>query len=131
MINVLILKKFSGAVGPAIFLAAVPFVHCSREAAIILFAVGISMTSFYYTGTRINTLDLAPNYSGTIMGIVNGIGAIPGVIVPHIEDDLIINVQLTILLNHFYRFLFRTPSTNGKPCSGYISLYCFVRVFFL
>lgn len=36
--------------------------------------------SFYYSGTRVNTLDLAPNFSGIIMGIVNGLGALIGIV---------------------------------------------------
>ncbi|XP_063917439.1 sialin-like isoform X2 [Zophobas morio] len=80
-------KSFTtfGAVGPAIFVVAAAYAACARKTAVFLFTVGMGMMSFYYSGTRINTLDLAPNYSGIIMGIVNGIGALPGIILPEIR----------------------------------------------
>lgn len=33
---------------------------------------------------KVNALDLSPNYSGTLMALVNGIGAFTGILTPHI-----------------------------------------------
>lgn len=33
---------------------------------------------------KVNGLDLSPNYSGTLMALVNGIGALSGIITPYI-----------------------------------------------
>lgn len=37
---------------------------------------------------KVNALDLSPNYSGTLMAIVNGIGAITGIFTPYIVGVL-------------------------------------------
>lgn len=37
---------------------------------------------------KVNGLDLSPNYSGTLMAMVNGIGAITGIITPYIVSVL-------------------------------------------
>lgn len=36
----------------------------------------------YYPGLRVNSLDLSPNYSGSLMALTNGVAAIAGIIVP-------------------------------------------------
>lgn len=38
----------------------------------------------FYPGMKVNALDLSSNYAGTIMAIVNGIGAITGIIAPYL-----------------------------------------------
>lgn len=37
---------------------------------------------------KVNGLDLSPNYSGTLMALVNGIGAFTGIITPYIVSEL-------------------------------------------
>lgn len=37
---------------------------------------------------KVNGLDLSPNYSGTLMALVNGIGAFTGIITPYIVGVL-------------------------------------------
>ncbi len=39
---------------------------------------------FFYPSLKVNALDLSPNYAGTLMAIVNGVGSIAGAIVPNI-----------------------------------------------
>lgn len=34
----------------------------------------------YYSGMKANNLDLSPNFSGAIMALTNGIGAIVGIV---------------------------------------------------
>ena len=40
------------------------------------------MRSFIYAGHAVNPIDIAPNYSGTVYGFVNGFGCIAGLITP-------------------------------------------------
>ena len=40
------------------------------------------MQGALYTGFFVNPLDIAPNYSGTILGITNAFGTIPGWLAP-------------------------------------------------
>lgn len=44
---------------------------------------------------KVNALDLSPNYSGTLMAIVNGIGAFSGILTPYIVGELTPNGSLT------------------------------------
>lgn len=44
---------------------------------------------------KVNGLDLSPNYSGTLMAVVNGIGAISGIITPYIVAVMTPNQTLT------------------------------------
>lgn len=34
----------------------------------------------FYAGNRVNVLDICPNYTATLLGLVNGIGATGGVV---------------------------------------------------
>lgn len=36
----------------------------------------------FYPGLKVNALDLSPNYSGSVMALINGIGAIMGFVAP-------------------------------------------------
>lgn len=42
----------------------------------------------FYPGMKVNGLDLSPNYSGTLMAMVNGLGAFTGIITPYIVGEL-------------------------------------------
>lgn len=44
---------------------------------------------------KVNGLDLSPNYSGTVMAMVNGIGAFTGIITPYIVGELAPQQTLT------------------------------------
>lgn len=44
---------------------------------------------------KVNALDLSPNYSGTLMAMVNGIGAFTGIITPYIVAWLAPHSTLT------------------------------------
>lgn len=37
---------------------------------------------------KVNGLDLSPNYSGTLMAMVNGIGALSGIVTPYIVGTI-------------------------------------------
>lgn len=42
----------------------------------------VSMGFFgaFYAGNRVNVLDICPNYTASLLGLVNGLGAIAGII---------------------------------------------------
>lgn len=50
---------------------------------------------------KVNALDLSPNYSGTLMALVNGIGAFTGIVTPYIVGVLTTNDSL-----HEWRIVF-------------------------
>ena len=58
------------------------FTGCNKTATIALLTFAITMQGALYSGFFTNPLDIAPNFSGTILGITNAIGAIPGWLAP-------------------------------------------------
>lgn len=57
---------------------------CNTEAVVILFTASMGLMGAFYPGMKVNALDLSGNFAGTIMAIVNGIGAITGIIAPYL-----------------------------------------------
>ncbi|KAK2713985.1 hypothetical protein QYM36_009765 [Artemia franciscana] len=66
-----------GHFGPALTLVVVAFSGCNLALVIAMLALGQSLQAAVYGGWFINHIDLAPNYSGLLFGITNGLGIIP------------------------------------------------------
>ncbi|BES98261.1 sodium:phosphate symporter activity [Nesidiocoris tenuis] len=71
-----------GAVGPAIGCILASYAGCNKIAVSILFTVGMGFMGFCYASLRVNSLDLSPNFAGTIMALANGLGSISGMVAP-------------------------------------------------
>ncbi|XP_046751246.1 putative inorganic phosphate cotransporter isoform X2 [Diprion similis] len=76
------------SIGPAIFLVAASYAGCDSVLVVVLFTVGMALMGTFYPGMKVNALDLSPNYSGTLMGLVNGIGALSGIVTPYLVGVL-------------------------------------------
>lgn len=48
----------------------------------VLFTVGMGGMGAFYPGMRVNGLDLSKHYAGTVMALVNGLGAVSGMVSP-------------------------------------------------
>lgn len=70
---------------------------------VIFFVISIGMRAFLTAGLYINPLDLSPNYSGTLMSLVNGAGAITGIIAPYTVGLLTPNVRNSNCLLIFFK----------------------------
>lgn len=64
---------------PGIFLVAASYSGCDRVIAVTLFTLAMAFMGAYYSGMKVNALDLSPNFAGTLMGITNGISALTGI----------------------------------------------------
>ncbi|XP_055545171.1 sialin-like [Wyeomyia smithii] len=73
-----------GSLIPAICLMAASYSECNKIIVVICFALCVTFMGGFYPGIKVNANDLSPNYAGFLMAIVNGIGAITGIIVPYI-----------------------------------------------
>lgn len=62
---------------------------------ILTFVPFRSSKGTFYPGMKVNGLDLSPNYSGTLMALVNGIGAFTGIITPYIVSEIASEQLLT------------------------------------
>lgn len=60
---------------------------------VTLFAMTLGLMGTFYPGMKINALDLSPNFAGTLMAVINGIGGITGIISPLIVAVLAPNVS--------------------------------------
>lgn len=72
------------SVGPAIFLVAASYAGCDGILVITLLSIGLTLMGCAFFSLIINALDLSPNYAGSIMGLVNGIAVIGGMLSPYI-----------------------------------------------
>lgn len=70
-----------GLWGPMIALIALAYVT-SKTLAVTLVTVAVGINAATYLGFQINHLDLAPNHSGTLMGITNASANIMSIIAP-------------------------------------------------
>jgi len=84
----------SGNVGPGIGVMCASFVGCNKIKATMCFTLGMALMGFCYPSIRVNSLDLSPNYSSTIMALVNGIGCLSGMATPYIAGILTPNVNI-------------------------------------
>ncbi|XP_037911071.1 putative inorganic phosphate cotransporter isoform X2 [Hermetia illucens] len=82
------------AIGPAVFTVLASYAGCSKTNSVVLFTIAMGLMGTFYPGMKVNPLDLSPNYAGTLMAIVNGIGAITGILAPYIVGVLTPNANL-------------------------------------
>ncbi|CAG9763216.1 unnamed protein product [Ceutorhynchus assimilis] len=82
------------SMGPAVFILIASYVGCDRVLAVTMFTIAMGFMGTFYCGMKVNALDLSPNYAGTIMAIVNGIGGLTGIIVPYLVGALTENHSL-------------------------------------
>lgn len=81
--------------GPAIFLIAASYADCNRTIVIVFFTVGMALMGCSTFSLIINALDIGPNYAGTLMGFVNGIATLSGVLSPYLIGILTPNQTLS------------------------------------
>lgn len=76
------------SVGPGVFIVAASYSGCDRMLAVGMFTIAMGLMGTFYCGMKCNGLDLCPNYAGSLMAIVNGVGAISGIITPYLISAL-------------------------------------------
>lgn len=58
-----------------------------------MFTLAMGFMGTYYPGVKANCLDIAPNYAGVVMAVVNGLGGATGVLGPYVVGLLTPNVS--------------------------------------
>ncbi|XP_042913090.1 putative inorganic phosphate cotransporter [Parasteatoda tepidariorum] len=71
-----------GMTAPAICLLAITQSGCRPELIVALLSIGLGIDGCVFSGYNITTVDMTPNFSGTIYGIANTIASLSGVIAP-------------------------------------------------
>lgn len=70
--------SFAATIVPGVFLVLASYV--SHDLAIGFIVLCNALMGAFYAGNRVNVLDICPNYTASLLGLVNGIGAISGII---------------------------------------------------
>ncbi|XP_073252217.1 sialin-like [Porites lutea] len=77
---------------PACLMVATSYVGCnSTSLAVVLFSLALGASNLNAASYRVNHLDIAPRFSGVLMGITNSAGTIPGIIGPFVVGLLTYN----------------------------------------
>lgn len=76
------------SIGPGVFIIAASYAGCDGYIVVTLFTIGMTLMGTFYPGMKVNALDLSPNYSGTLMAVVNGLGAFTGILTPLVVGEL-------------------------------------------
>lgn len=80
--------------GTGLFIIGASYARCNRLLVVIMFMVAMTMMGSSYPSIMVNAIDLSPNYSGTLMGIANGIASLGGIVTPYIVGVLTTNQTL-------------------------------------
>merc|ERR1719357_303364 len=79
--------------GPAVCLLIIVIFVSNDETRMNLtlgmFTVGVAMMGGLYSGFITNPQDIAPNFAGTILGLTNCIGSIPGFVAPLVASAIV------------------------------------------
>jgi hypothetical protein len=67
---------------PAASLIGLAFVGCQHEAVLALLCITVGLNGLNYCGFNANHIDIASNFSGTLMGITNMAGNFMGFLAP-------------------------------------------------
>ncbi|XP_075973727.1 putative inorganic phosphate cotransporter [Anticarsia gemmatalis] len=76
------------ATGPAICIILASYAGCDRTKAMVYFVVSMGLMGGFYGGMKVNALDLAPNYAGSLTSLVNTTSTFAGIITPYLIGSL-------------------------------------------
>ena len=98
--------------GPGIFLVIAAHSGCNTTKVLLFLIIGQSLLGAATVSVLVNALDLAPNYAGSVMGLVNGISTLSGVFSPYVVGLLTPNQTVQEWRNVFWVVLFIFVVTN-------------------
>jgi len=85
---------------------AASYAGCDKIKVVVLFTIGMATMGFFYSSMKVNVMDLSPNYAGPAMAMVNGVGAVAGIVSPPLIGYLIPNVRVVYNVNFFIFTIF-------------------------
>lgn len=92
------IADFAGAVGPGLGVVLASYAGCDKFLVTVLFTIGMGLMGFCYASLRVNSLDLSPNYAGSIMALVNGLSSVSGMATPYLIGVLTPNVRTKFVI---------------------------------
>lgn len=85
----------SAGVFPALSLVLASYAGCNIVLVLILFTVMQAPMGAYFSGLKLNPLDLSPNYAGSVNALSFSFGSLTGVAVPIFVGTMVPNVRQT------------------------------------
>ncbi|XP_076055973.1 sialin-like [Oratosquilla oratoria] len=79
-------RRIAAAIGlliPAVCVLGVAYAGCQPTVALTLLSVGMFFNGFVSSGHVVNMIDIAPNHAGTLAGMSNFFGCLPGFLTPY------------------------------------------------
>lgn len=76
------MQNFLAMWGSAAALVGAAYSGCDRVKTVALLATAIGANGGKFGGFLVNIIDIAPNYAGILMGIINTISSVPGILAP-------------------------------------------------
>ena len=87
----------------AVCLVVVSFVGCSKEWTLVMLTLAVCLEGALYSGFSINQLDLAPNFAGSLYGIINGIASVNSWLAPLVVASLTEGQVISIECKKFFK----------------------------
>ncbi|KAJ8959244.1 hypothetical protein NQ318_022507 [Aromia moschata] len=91
------LYTFVGGLIPAICILMTVYVRCNRAAAIAFYTIGVTLLAPFFSGMKINVNDITRHYAGTIMAVVNGLGATAAILGTTMVGQIVTEVNGSVL----------------------------------
>lgn len=95
--NKVLLFIVLAALGPVVGILGATYSGCNKVMVTVMFTIGMGCMGFYYPSLGINTLDLSPNYSGTLMGFI-AYGGLGGILSPYLVGVLAPDVSTLFMI---------------------------------
>lgn len=86
----------------------------SPVTSVVLISIGVSIASFAHAGYAINFLEIAPQFSGIIMGISNTIATISGIVSPLLTGFIVTTQVCSKNLLHYFEFIIKTITVERR-----------------
>ncbi|KAJ9596880.1 hypothetical protein L9F63_012136 [Diploptera punctata] len=97
-ITVLTLRRVSMIVSqilPALSFIALSMAGCNATFAVTILTLAVSLIGAYSSGYFQNSIDVAPNYAGSLTGMMNAVGSITGIISTPVAGAVLQNDSTT------------------------------------
>lgn len=89
--------------GPPIFAVFALYSGCSKYLLIMHFTTAVTLMSCYFIGAKANSLDLAPNFSGVILGVAQATSVLWNIVLPYLVENFILIVLFPTSNFIFYK----------------------------
>lgn len=81
------MRRFNTTLGSlpcGAFLLLTGYVGCNKYIIVVFFCLCLLCKGAFYPGCKVNCNEITKRYGGSLMGIVNGVGALSGIISPYV-----------------------------------------------